>query len=452
MIKKRLVSVLLLIPLLLSLVVLPANALEEPDLYCTNACLFNATYDEVLLDKGANERAYPASITKVMTALLVMEALDEGKLTLETPITAEESAHRDLSENASNANPRIKIGETLPVEELLYSLLLPSANEAANILAVAVDGTIEDFVAHMNRRAEELGCKGTHFVNPHGLHDPDHYTTAYDIAITMKAALEYDLFRTIIKEPTHKVPPTNMTGERTQYNTNGLVSTWQYGGYLYSKCIGGKTGTTEEAGRCLVAAAENEDFLLISVILGSGPVPQADGSQPKQGQFTETVKLLEWGLNSFQRVTITQPDEPVDSVAVTMSRDADEVLVKPQGSITRTLPKDLDLSLLETQVSLFQESVEAPVEKGQTLGTMTLSYQGEVYGTLDLVAVTGVERSQLLYIKNRVETFFHRWGILIAVVAVVLVVLLLRFHFSRRRSRRNSYRSRRRRNYTGRRY
>ncbi len=306
--KNRFLSLLLAV-LACSLPVLPAAALEEPDLQCQYACLLDANYGEVLLSKGAYDKAYPASITKVMTALLVMEAIEAGQLSPSTELTASEEAVK-LPPEASNVGT--KAGEVLTVEQLLHCLLLPSANEAANILAEAVDGTIEDFVAHMNREAARLGCTGTRFVNPNGLHDDNHYTTAYDVTLYMNAALKYELFRTIIKTASYTVPPTNKTAkERLFYNTNGLISNINYYGYVYPRCIGGKTGRTEEAGRCLVAAAESEDTLLISVILGSGPIQQEGYDKLRQGQFTESIKLLDWGLDNFHRVTITKDGEPV---------------------------------------------------------------------------------------------------------------------------------------------
>lgn len=413
----RFLSLFLLIPMLLSLLSLPAAALEEPDLQCTNAVLVDANYGEVLYQKHAYDKAYPASITKVMTALLVMEAIEAGKLTDDTMVTASESAFDGLSVYGSTAN--IKAGETMSVENLLYCLLLPSANEAANILAEAVDGDVATFVAHMNQKAADLGCTGTHFANPNGLHDDNHYTTAYDISLFMTAALKYDLFRQIISTPSHTVPATNLSGERFFYNTNALISNLYYAGYVYDKCIGGKTGTTEEAGRCLAAAAESGDTLLVSVVLGSGVIALPDGTQ-KQGQFMESSKLLKWGFDNFERVTITKGSEPVDKVAVTLSRQADEVMVKPQGSIVRTLPKDLDPDLIETEITLFSQEVEAPVQEGQVLGAMTLSYEGEVYGTLDLVAVNSVERSELLYKKAQFLSFFQRSGVQIALVLLAL--------------------------------
>ena len=427
--KYRIPALLLSLVLMLNLLVLPAAAIEEPELQCTHAILVDANYGEVLYDKKADEKAYPASITKVMTALLVLEAIDSGKLTKDQQITAGPTTLQDMSGNYSTAN--LEPGDVLTVEQLLYCLLLPSANEAGNILAVAVDGSIEAFVEHMNTRAAELGCKGTHFVNPHGLHDPDHYTTAYDISLYMTEALKHELFRTIIHTATYVLPATAHMGEQTFYNTNALISNFHYSGYVYDKCIGGKTGTTDEAGRCLVAAAESGDTLLISVILGSGVV-DPNGAK-RQGQFTESTKLLKWGFDNFRRVTISQGSDPVDKVAVTLSRQADEVMVKPEGEVVRTLPKDLDPSLIETTIHLNSDTVEAPVEEGQVLGTMTLSYEGTDYGSLDLVAVTSVERSELLYKKAQVMAFFQNFGvrvaaviILILVVAVLLKVLVFR--------------------------
>ena len=448
--KYRFASLFLLLSLALSLMTLPAMALEEPELHCTNAILVDVNYDEILYEKAAYDKAYPASITKVMTALLTLEAIEAGELSEDTAVTVSELAAQKTFSDESTAN--LKAGEQLTVKQLLYCLLLPSANDAAKALAEAIDGSIEVFADRMNRRAGELGCKGTHFVNPHGLHHEDHYTTAYDISLFMRAALKYDLFRDIIYTPSYTVPPTNLSQERYFFNTNGLISNLYYSGYTYDKCIGGKTGSTDEAGRCLVSAAEDDDTLLVSVILGSGPIEVEGYANLRQGQFTESTKLLKHGFQNFHRVTITRDDDPVDTVAVTLSRQADEVLVKPQGSITRTLPKDLDLELMETEVTLFSQEVEAPVEEGQVLGTMKLSYEGEVYGTLDLVAVTSVERSDLLYKKAQFIQFFQDSGvkILMGLAALVIVAVLLKLLvFRKRRRYRTDARSGHRSNYRG---
>lgn len=446
----RLFALVLMTCTILSLFVIPSAAAEAPDLYCRNAILVDANYDEILYEKDAYEKAYPASITKVMTALLTLEALEAGQLSEDTLVAVSELASQKDFANESTAN--LKPGEQLTVKQLLYCLLLPSANDAAKALAETVDGSIEEFVAHMNRKAGELGCQGTHFVNPHGLHNADHYTTAYDISLFMQAALEYDLFREIIATPSYTVPATALSAERYFFNTNGLISNLYYSGYTYDKCVGGKTGSTDEAGRCLVAVAEEGDTMLISVILGSGPIEVEGYENLRQGQFTESTKLLKWGFSNFERVTITKGNEPVDKVAVTLSREADEVMVKPQGSITRTLPKDLNVDEIETEINLFSESVEAPVEAGQVLGTMKLLYEGEVYGTLDLVAVTSVERSELLYKKNQFINFFQQSQVklILVVILLIAVAVVLKFTvFRKRRRYRSGSVSRPRGNYRG---
>lgn len=240
-------------------------ALEPPEFHGKNAILVDANYDEVLYEVGGHDKVYPASITKVMTALLTLEAIESGKLTAQTQITASATA-ATIPKGSSTAN--IKAGEVLTVEQLLYCLLLPSANEAAQILAETVGGDIDTFVGMMNDKAKELGCENTHFANPHGFHDPDHYTTPYDITLFMKAAMEYDLFQKIVTSPNYTIPATNLSEQRTVRNTNALTSNWTYTGYLYTPGTGGKTGSTDEAGKCLVETAKKGDTYLISVVMG----------------------------------------------------------------------------------------------------------------------------------------------------------------------------------------
>lgn len=451
----RLLSLLLLCPILLSLFPFQAAA-EETDLklFCTNAILVDANYGEILYEDNAYEKAYPASLTKVLTALLVIEAIEEGTLTADAMVTADDTSQQGMVAGASTAN--IKVGETLSVEELLYCLLLPSANEAANILAEAVCGDVASFIELMNQRARELGCTGTHFANTHGLHDDDHYTTAYDICLFTREALKHDLIREVVGTSVYTVPATNLSEPREFYNTNALLSNWHYMGYVYDKAIGVKTGTTPEAGRCLVSAAVDGDEYLIAVILGAEPAVREDGSTDLK-QFSESTALLKWGFRNFQRTTISQEDTPVAAVNVTLSQDANQVLVKPVGTLERTLPVDMDLEAIEPTISLFQDTVEAPVKEGQVMGTMTLTYDGEVFGTLDLVATTSVDRSELLYRQEQIRQFFANSGtkLILAAVLVVAVLVLLRLLVFRKRrryragagagGRRGSYHGRRRR-------
>lgn len=451
--KYRLFALVLVVSIMTTLLLpFQSLALEPPEFHGKNAILVDANYDEVLYEVGGHDKVYPASITKVMTALLTLEAIESGKLTAQTQITASATA-ATIPKGSSTAN--IKAGEVLTVEQLLYCLLLPSANEAAQILAETVGGDIDTFVGMMNDKAKELGCENTHFANPHGFHDPDHYTTPYDITLFVKAAMEYDLFQKIVTSPNYTIPATNLSEQRTVRNTNALTSNWTYTGYLYTPGTGGKTGSTDEAGKCLVETAKKGDTYLISVVMGEPEtITLADGSE-KVAQFYDTIQLLNWGFENFQRTVISEDSEVVAKVNVTLSTQSDQVMVRPSGSIARTLPKDVKVDEMEKVINLFNDTVEAPVEKGQLLGTMRLLYQGEEYGTLDLIADSSVERSELLYRLDRIQKFFQNWWVklLLVIVVVAVVALLLRiFVFSKRRryagagaSRRGRYSGRRRR-------
>jgi len=451
--KNRILSFLLSALVLVSaLAPFSSLAAPAPEITSDYALLMDAHYDEILYDKGAFEKTDPASITKVMTALLVMEAIETGALSPEDMITADETSQRGLTSDSSTQN--IKPGEIMSVKDLLYCMMVPSANEAANILAVAVDGSIDTFLQHMNNRASELGCQNTHFTNTHGMPEDDHYSTAYDIYLYTKAAMEYDLFREIVYTSVYETEATNLAGPRTFYNTNGLITQWRFRGYLYDKALGVKTGSTGGAkGYCLVSAAQDGEEYLIAVVLGAEHVLDANGNIADRRQFTESRQLYEWGFSNFQRTTISKGNTPVAQVTVTLSQEADSVMVKPVGEFSRTLPVDMNMDDIESTINLFQSSVEAPVQEGQVLGTMTLSYEGEVYGSLDLVAVNSVERSDFLYKKAQVEAFFEKSGtklILGGALLVLGILFIWLFAFRKRRrrpssARRGRYKGRRRR-------
>ena len=392
------------------LLAVPASAsgAEGFSVDARHALLMDAEHDEVLYEQDADARAYPASITKVMTALLVLEAVDRGELSLDQVITASSTSDADLTPDGSTQN--IQPGEQLTVHQLLQCLLIASANEAANILAETVAGDLESFVALMNQRAAELGCTGTHFANAHGLHNDNHYTTAHDIYRFVRAAMEYDAFREIVSTADCYIDATNLSEQRHFFNTNGLLSSLRYTGYVYSGAIGVKTGNTDEAGLCLAAV----------------PLRRA----------------------------ILDPLLPLEEVTVTLSKEAESVMVRPADTVERTLPSDLDLSLIQQDITLYADTVEAPVEEGQVLGKVTLSYNGADYGTVDLVATNSVSRDPLLYRLHQLDEFFsHAWAkILVAVVLVLIALVILRFTlFSRHRRYGSARYSGRGMHYSGRR-
>ena len=435
------------------LLAVPASAsgAEGFSVDARHALLMDAEHDEVLYEQDADARAYPASITKVMTALLVLEAVDRGELSLDQVITASSTYDADLTPDGSTQN--IQPGEQLTVHQLLQCLLIASANEAANILAETVAGDLESFVALMNQRAAELGCTGTHFANAHGLHNDNHYTTAHDIYRFVRAAMEYDAFREIVSTADCYIDATNLSEQRHFFNTNGLLSSLRYTGYVYSGAIGVKTGNTDEAGLCLAAAAERDGVYLISVVLGAQRTPGTTGSEGFN-QFSESIRLLDYGFDNFTRRAILDPLLPLEEVTVTLSKEAESVMVRPADTVERTLPSDLDLSLIQQDITLYADTVEAPVEEGQVLGKVTLSYNGADYGTVDLVATNSVSRDPLLYRLHQLDEFFsHAWAkILVAVVLVLIALVILRFTlFSRHRRYGSARYSGRGMHYSGRR-
>ena len=432
--KYRFLALFLLLALLLPGTAL---ALEDPAPEATAALLVDADYDTVLYEFNAHEKRYPASITKVMTALLALEAVDRGELALSDMITAPPGIHNDLTADSSTQN--IKSGEQMSLLDLLYCTLVASANEACNVLAAVVAGGTEEFVALMNQRAAELGMTGTHYANTHGLHDDNHYTTAWDIYLLSREAMKHETFREIVATTVYTVPATNLSAQREFYNTNALLTSMKYSGYVYQPAIGIKTGSTGEAGLCLVSAAEQDGRTLYCVVLGAELAHQPDNSY-KRMNFVESSRLLEWGFDNFSYRTILESSDPVAQVEVTLS-DTDHVLVRAEGSLSALLPNDLDVSEFEQQVTLDAESVEAPVSEGQVLGKVTLSYDGEDYGSLDLVALNDVERSDLLYYIDRTEKFFAQTWVKVAAVALVLLILVLIIAISTRRKRKRRRRS-----------
>lgn len=252
------------------------------------ALVGNATTGELIYSQNAFDRLAPASTTKLMTALLVMDAVSQGTLTLDTPVVVSSTALRGVPSDASHVSPRLKAGEVMNVLELLECTLIKSDCHACNVLAEAVTGNVDSFVMLMNVRAAGLGCVDTNFVNTSGYPADNHYSNAYSLFLIAREAMKYDAIRTIVAMPQATVAATNLTAERTFESTNELIKTESY---YNPYVIGGKTGSSSSSGLCLVAAAVKDDKYVISVVLGAKSTLMSTGERQKQ-QFSETNKLL----------------------------------------------------------------------------------------------------------------------------------------------------------------
>ena len=344
---RRFLSVFFVTCLLCTLLTPQALALEDPDIRAKAAILVDADSGTVLYDKNIHEELPMASITKVMSALLVLEAVDRGQLRMDQGITATESAMKGMVEDGSTAD--IQVGETLTVEQLLYCMLVISANETCNILGETVAGSVDAFVERMNARAQELGMNDTHFVNCTGLPAAGHLTSACDIALMSR---ELILRHPDIRQFTTVWMDSLRGGESMLVNTNKLIR-------FYDGATGLKTGSTGSAGYCLSATAEKNGMELIAVVLKG---------KTSDERFSDAKSLLNYGFSTWSLVTVT-PDEVLPPVPVTLGVRG---TVQPVLTSENTLLVEKTLANGLTKEVALAESVAAPVYAGDTLGQLTV--------------------------------------------------------------------------------
>lgn len=322
------------------------------------ALLMDASSGRVLYEKNAHEQLPPASVTKIMTALL---AVENGNLDQEVTI----------SKNAAEtpeSSVWLEEGEKLTGEQLLYACMLHSANDAAVALAENVAGSEERFVQLMNQRAQQLGMKDTHFCNPHGLQNADHYTTAYDLGLLSREALKHSDFRQVVSTKTINIPWTGKDYDRLLVNQNRLL-------YRYEGTIGIKTGYTKVAGNCVVGAAQKGSFVLIAVALNSASV------------YEDLEQMLDYGFANYSLKTVATAEQLSTTVPVE-NGEAETVAVRANRDLSLAI-KAQELSQLSYQ--LFpQKSVKAPVQEGQVLGYCKMLVGGIEVGEADLIACSSV--------------------------------------------------------------
>ncbi|WP_458407077.1 D-alanyl-D-alanine carboxypeptidase family protein [Anaerotignum sp.] len=387
---------------------------SSPSVTAETAVLMDAASGEVLYDKNADQKMFPASITKLMTILL---ALEHGELTDE--ITFSHNAVYDIE--PGSAHIAIQEGETLTLEQVLRAIILRSANEASNGVAEYVDGSVEEFTKHMTVRAKELGCKNTNFLTANGLHDENHYTTAYDMALIAKELLTHEEYRNMMSERYYEIQPTNkqsevryLHGQHQMLNPNAI--------YYYEDATGGKTGFTTEALNTLVTYAERDGMELIAVVM------KCNGAD----HYTDTAALFDYGFNNYESVKLLSAADHTATVKVTETYkdkpvERGTITVAPAEDVYHMLPKGTDVSAVKVEMDV-PESIEAPVTAGQTVGTLKITLNGETLKTVDLISkdaidvLTDAEKEELD--ASSFTGILKKVGIGLGILLLVFIIIL----------------------------
>lgn len=354
-----------------------ASDLLLPEIQGRAAILIDESSGRILYQKNANMRMSPASLTKIMTALLVIE---NGNLDKQVRISKRAA-------ETGESSIWLETGEALTRRELLYALMLNSANDAAVALAESVDGNMEKFVQRMNARARQLGLRNTHYCNPHGLEAPDHYTTAYDLAFLTRKAMADPLFRKIVATKTAEIPWTGHPWKRLLFNKNRLL-------YRYSGATGVKTGYTRRAGNCLVGAAQRGRLRLIVVVLNSSQV------------YDDAEKLLDYGFDRYQGYPL-KVDKNNLKISVTGGRSRTLSLIPERDVVVAAAPSERER--LSYRVFL-PRSIQAPVKRGALIGSLQILLKGKEIGSINLLASSDIDRRLSLWMRliTGIKLLLHR--------------------------------------------
>ena len=427
---------------------LQASAFQPTDFEVSaeGAMLVSLDTGGVLYQKNIDERLYPASLTKIMTAVLVIENTTD----LDKEIITVSKEALDLLQGTDSSTTGLKEGEELTARQLLYNLLMASANDGANAAAEHYGGgNIDRFVQMMNDRAAQLGMTGTHYVNPHGLHDANHYTTVEDMYKLVRHAIDLPVFMEVVSTNRYTMPATNKSPEKLLVTTNYLQdpNTSSY----YKGTNGIKTGYTDPAGRCLITTNSRDGYNYLCILM---KCPVYDENNRKiRLEFPDSRNLYDWAYKNFEYKSLLNTAEPVGEVKLDLAWQKDYLTLLPETEFSAIIPKEADSSTVIVTPHLnddIQQNggvMEAPVEQGTVLGYATLTYAGEVIGQVNLVASESVERSTPLYLLQQVQNMTHTLWFQIVVGAILLLLLLLivlRIVAVRRRRRRRRVRNYRR--------
>lgn len=393
---------------------------ELKDVRLYSECIYMVNMDtgEAIVDINSEKEVAPASLTKLMTAVVMLDELGGDESTLKNMrMSAGTEAFDELYETGA-ATADIQPYEDVSAYDLLAALMIPSACEAANIIAINVGGSIPRFVDMMNEKAGELELKHTHFSNAHGLFTQQNFSSAKDIASICKYAInKYPVFKDIVESPSFIMDATDYHPDGTYIiSTNFLLN--EYSDYYYSRCRGIKTGTTDAAGRCFASYATYDGVTYMAVTLGAPMEKLAE--DVKRGEadpeslyaedvvyynFIDHINLYEWAFSMLVQKDFINEFSEVRDVKVEYGRKLDYANLKPAGGYSRMWPANIPVDDVEKKITV-KKNIVAPIEKGDVLGKMELIYNGEILAEIDLISTTKVERSPVKERMRVVRSYF----------------------------------------------
>ncbi len=424
----------------------PDDPTRAPDLVANAAIVMDAASGQVLYEKNSQEKKYPASITKILTVLIALE----HNVDFNATVTMSENAIWGVERDSTLIG--LDVGEQVTVKDLVYATMVKSANECAYALAEYVAGDIESFAKLMNERAAEIGCKNTHFVTPNGLHDEDHYTTAYDMALITREALKNETFREIAGTLNYTVPATNLTEEtRPLWNGNKMINPAEP--YYYEYCEGGKTGYTMKANNTLMTFAKKDGLELICVIMDCDGAKYAYSDSKALynycfNNYTYYRPLADFSFESEESGTST--DNAILNNYYT-SLDHDMIDLSVDTDYALLLNKSVDTTQIERNVTFYDKAQD------DVLGEITFTYNGEQIGSTPITSTTPLLSTQMSQDdkSKQSSSIWKTIGKIALRIAIVigalLAVLLLYLLFAalvrkiKRNRRRRTYRRRRKR-------
>lgn len=427
--------------MILSSVVPSFGATAQPELIGETAILIDMKTGEILMEKNANEQRYPASTTKVMTAILTLEHFKD----LNEQLTVDDVTPYEVEGSHIALEP----GEILTVHQIMGGMMTESANDCALVLGKSIAGSTEDFARMMNEKAKALGALNTNFVNPNGLHDPEHKSTAYDLAMIARYAMTNPsisaIFREFVTTYKYEIPPTNIKTEmRHLYNTNRLLYDTVNKVYVgnqkrvckYEGVTGVKTGYTSHAGGCLIASAERNGSEFLCVTMKSTDM----------GRFADSIAMLDWAFTNYRTYQALNQGDHVGEVSVKRGA-VKTVQVASASDIYTTIPMESPDTIVTTKV-VMDTQVQAPVAKNQVVGKIQVYEGEELVGEYDAVAVEAVEKGGFLSIFGIDNATAKKIYIGFAVALLLIValfwgyVVLKRRQIARRKARREERKKR----------